>query len=99
MLPIREGPAPWQAGRCYLLEGVIAMTVPSNRGERTVLSYVKLDFLGDWEYTGDDYAFRPVGPEAELLVVTEEPTGSLVTYWFLVRRRADPPGGGSYDTD
>jgi hypothetical protein len=73
--------------------------LPHNRGERTVLSYVKLDFLGDWEYVGDDFSFRPVGVQADLLVVTEEPTGSLVTYWFVVRRRDSPPGGGPYPTD
>ena len=42
-----------------------------NRSERTVLTYVKLDFVGDWEYHGDTYSFRPVARRAELLVVTE----------------------------
>ena len=27
-----------------------------NRAERTVLAYVKLDFVGDWEYHGDTYS-------------------------------------------
>ena len=70
-----------------------------NRSERTVLTYVKLDFVGDWEYHGDTYSFRPVARRAELLVVTEAPTGNLVTHWFVVRRRPDPGGGGLISTD
>ena len=70
-----------------------------NRGARTVLTYVKLDFIGDWEYHFDEYSFRPVREKAELLVVTEAPTGTLVTHWFVVRRRPDPGGGGVYTTD
>jgi hypothetical protein len=50
------------------------------RSERTVLTYVKADFVGDWEYHGDTYSFRPVARRAELLVVTEAPTGGLVTH-------------------
>jgi len=48
--------------------------VPSNRSERTVLTYVKVDFHGEWEYHFDEYSFRPVRETAELLVVTEAPT-------------------------
>jgi len=69
-----------------------------NRTARTVLTYVKLDFQGEWEYDYDEYSFRPVGTRATLLVVTEAPTGSLVTHWFVVRRRPSPPGG-VYPTD
>ena len=58
--------------------------------ERTVLTYVKLDFCGEWEYSGVEYAFRPVNDRAELLVVTEAPTGQLITHYFVVRRRPDP---------
>jgi hypothetical protein len=32
-------------------------------------------------------------------VVTEAPTGKLVTHWFLVRRRPDLPGGAINNTD
>lgn len=70
-----------------------------NSSERTVLTYAKLDFVGDWEYHGDTYSFRPVARRAELLVVTEAPTGNLVTHWFIVRRRPDPGGGGVITTD
>jgi hypothetical protein len=69
------------------------------RSERTVLTYVKLDFVGDWEYHGDTYSFRPVARRAELLVVTEAPAGNLITHWFVVRRRPDPSGGGFIPTD
>lgn len=71
----------------------------SNRGERTVLTYVKLDFLGDWEYYFNDYSFRPVGRSARLLVVTEAPTGNLVTHYFVVRRRPAPSPSGVQTTD
>jgi len=73
--------------------------VPSNRSERTVLTYVKVDFHGEWEYHFDEYSFRPVRETAELLVVTEAPTGTLITHWFVVRRRPDLPGGGIVTTD
>lgn len=73
--------------------------VESNRSEHTVLTYVKLQLQGEWEYNGDEYSFRPVDPRAELVVVTEAPTGTLVTHWFVVRRRPDPPGGGVVTTD
>ena len=46
-----------------------------NVSERTVLQYVKLDFQGDWEYSADSFAFRPVGKVADLLVVREGATG------------------------
>jgi hypothetical protein len=71
----------------------------SNISERTVLSYVKLDFRGEWEYHFGEFSFRPVEPEAELVVVTEAPTGTLITYWFIVKRRPDPPDGGIMETD
>jgi hypothetical protein len=71
----------------------------SNRTERTVLTYVKLDFQSEWEYHFDEYSFRPVKDRAPLLVVTEAPTGSLVTHWFWVRRRPDLPNGGVNTTD
>ena len=71
----------------------------SNRTERTVLTYVKLDFQDEWEYHFDEYSFRPVREKATLLVVTEAPTGSLVTHWFVVRRRPDLPNGGVNTTD
>lgn len=70
-----------------------------NVSERTVLQYVKLDFQGDWEYSADSFAFRPVGKVADLLVVREGATGILETYWFHVRRRPDPPNGGFFPTD
>jgi hypothetical protein len=70
-----------------------------NRGERTVLKYVKLDFVGDWEYYGDSFSFRPVGRQQELIVVREGATGMLETYWFVVRRRPDLPDGGINTTD
>jgi hypothetical protein len=59
--------------------------------ERTVLTYVKLDFRGEWEYFISNYGFRPAKEKAELLVVSEAPTGNLVTHYFIVRRRPDPP--------
>jgi hypothetical protein len=71
----------------------------SNRTERTVLTYVKLDFQGEWEYHFNEYSFRPVRAQATLLVVTEAPAGSLVTHWFTVRRRPDLPNGGVQTTD
>jgi hypothetical protein len=71
----------------------------SNRTERTVLTYVKLDFQGEWEYHFDQYSFRPVRAQATLVVVTEAPTGSLVTHWFVVRRRPDLPNGAFNTTD
>jgi hypothetical protein len=71
----------------------------SNRGERTVLTYRKLEFAGDWEYFGDEYAFRPVGRTAELLVVTEGATGVLETHFFLVHRRPNPGPGSFLTTD
>jgi hypothetical protein len=71
----------------------------SNRAERTVLTYVKLDFQSDWEYHFDEYSFRPVKDQAPLLVVTEAPTGSLVTHGFLARRRPDLPNGDVNTTD
>ena len=71
----------------------------SNRTERTVLTYVKLDFQGEWEYHFDEYSFRPVRAQATLGVVTEAPTGSLVTHWFAVRRRPDLPNGAVNTTD
>ncbi len=67
--------------------------------ERTVLTYVKVDFLGQWEYHGSDYAFRPVNRSAKLLVVTEAPTGQLITHFFVVRRRPDPSPSGTVTTD
>ena len=67
--------------------------------ERTVLTYVKLDFQGSWEYNGSDYGYRPAKREAKLLVVTEAPTGQLITHFFRVRRRPDPPSGGHIPTD
>ena len=73
--------------------------VEINQTERTVLRYVKVEFRGAWEYSGDSWSFRPVKDEAELLVVIEAPTGQLETSWFVVRRRPDPPGGGFYSTD
>ena len=75
------------------------MPVQSNRGERTILTYVKLDFRGDWEYFFGDYSFRPVGKTAELLVVTEAPTGTLVTHFFRVRRRPAPGPSSVLETD
>jgi hypothetical protein len=74
------------------------MPVPNNRSERTILRYVKLDFRGAWEWDFDEYSFRPVGKEAELLVVSE--IGNvLVTHSFLVRRREHSPDGGVWTTD
>jgi len=67
--------------------------------ERTVLTYVKLDFSGQWEYHGADYSFRPAGRSAKLLVVTEAPTGQLITHYFVVRRRPDPSPSGVITTD
>jgi len=76
-----------------------AAPVMANRSARTVLTYVKLEFVGEWEYHFDTYSFRPVLRTGELLVVTEAPTGELVTHWFVVRRRPAPPGGGVFPTD
>jgi hypothetical protein len=73
--------------------------VQSNRSERTVLNYAKLEFRGEWEYHFGEFSFRPVDPEAELLAVTEAPTGTLITHWFVVRRRPDLPSGGIQTTD
>lgn len=70
----------------------------TNYAERTVLTYVKLDFQGPWEYYFDTYSFRPVDKRAKLLVVTEAPTGDLVTHWFVVRRRPSP-NSGVFTTD
>jgi hypothetical protein len=75
------------------------MPLIPNRGPRTVLTYTKLEFQGDWEYYFDEYSYRPVKATAPLLVVTEAPTGFLTTHWFSVRRRPDPGGGGVYTTD
>ncbi len=41
----------------------------------------------------------PAKDKAELLVVTEAPTGKLITHYFIVRRRPDLPGGGYVKTD
>jgi hypothetical protein len=73
--------------------------IPSNHGERTVLTYRKVQFIGDWEYFGNEYAFRPVGPRAELMVVTEGATGVLETHVFIVRRRPNPAPGAIQTTD
>ena len=67
--------------------------------ERTVLQYVKLDFIGAREYNGSDYGFRPAGKKAEFLVVTEAPTGTLITHYFIVRRRPDPSPSSRIPTD
>ncbi len=67
--------------------------------ERTVLTYVKLDFQGEWEYHGSQYAFRPAKEKAILLVVTEAPTGQLITHYFIVPRRPDPSPSGRIPTD
>jgi hypothetical protein len=66
---------------------------------RTVLTYAKVEFVGDWEYFFDEYSFRPVGRSGGLLVVTEMPTGTLVTHFFIVRRRPDLPNGAVNTTD
>ena len=75
------------------------MPLVSNRTERTVLTYTKLDFQKEWEWYFDEYSFRPVSKSAPLLVVTEAPTGKLVTHFFIVRRRPDLPNGGVNTTD
>ena len=75
------------------------MPLVSNRTERTVLTYTKLDFQKEWEWHFDEYSFRPVSKSAPLLVVTEAPTGKLVTHFFIVRRRPDLPNGGVQTTD
>ena len=75
------------------------MALVPNRGPRTVLTYTKLEFQGDWEYFFDEYSYRPVGRRAWLLVVTEAPAGSLMTHWFDVRHRPEPGGGGVFTTD
>jgi|GEM_PF-5122133 len=67
--------------------------------ERTVLTYVKLDFRGEWEYSGSNYGFRPAKGKAELLVVTEAPAGRLITHYFIVRRRPDPSPSSRIPTD
>jgi len=67
--------------------------------ERTVLTYVKLDFIGEWEYNGSAYGFRPAKDTAELLVVTEAPTGKLITHYFIVHRRPDPSPSSRIPTD
>jgi len=74
------------------------MAVPNNRSERTVLRYVKVDFRGAWEWDFDEYSFRPVGKQAELLVVSEA-GGALFTHYFVVRRREHSPDGGVWTTD
>lgn len=66
---------------------------------RTVLTYVKLEFRGEWEYFCSNYGFRPAQEKAELLVVTEAPTGKLVTHYFVVRRRPDPSPSGFIPSD
>lgn len=67
--------------------------------QRTVLTYVKLEFRGQWEYHGSTYSFRPAGKKAELRVVTEAPTDSLRTHVFVVRRRPDPGPHSRIPTD
>ena len=71
----------------------------TNKAERTVLTYVKLEFRDEWDYRYGEYSFRPVADKAELRVVTEAPTGDLITHIFIVRRRPDPGGGGIQTTD
>ena len=61
---------------------------------RTVLEYVKLDFIGEWEYYFDEFSFRPVADKGDLIVVREGATGVMETYWFVVPRPPDLPGGG-----
>jgi len=73
--------------------------VALRRAGRTVLTYVKVEFVGDWEYYGAEYSYRPVDRTGGLLVVTEMPTGTLVTHWFVVRRRPDLPNGAVNTTD
>src|SRR5262249_30116461 len=75
------------------------MPVTPNRTERTVLVYTKLEFQKEWEWDFDEYSFRPVSKSAPLLVVTEAPTGKLITHFFLVRRRENLPNGGVNTTD
>jgi len=75
------------------------MPVTPNRTERTVLVYTKLEFQKEWEWDFDEYSFRPVSKSAPLLVVTEAPTGKLITHFFMVRRRPDLPNGGVNTTD
>ena len=55
--------------------------------QRTVLEYVKLDFLGEWEYDRQTCSFRPARQEGELRVLREAAPGLLETQWFVVRRR------------
>ena len=61
---------------------------------RTVLEYVKLDFIGEWEYYFDEFSFRPVADKGDLIVVREGATGVMETYWFVVPRPPVLPGGG-----
>jgi hypothetical protein len=76
-----------------------------NQAERTVLTYRKLEFGGDWESIGSnsdtvsENVFQPVRRQAELLVVTEGATGVLETHWFIVRRRPTDPHGMRYLND
>jgi hypothetical protein len=54
-----------------------------------VLTYYKLDFIGEWEYSGENYDFRPIADQEDLFVVTEAPAGSLRTHKFTVHRGSD----------
>jgi hypothetical protein len=58
----------------------------------TVLQYVKLEFRGEWRFDHDDYAYKPLEREGELIVLRESPVGTLETYWFRVQRRNDAAG-------
>jgi hypothetical protein len=53
----------------------------------TVLQYVKLEFRREWRFDHDNYAYKPLEREGELIVLRESPVGGLETYWFSVQWR------------
>jgi hypothetical protein len=59
--------------------------LPLDNGTHTVLKYVKVVFLGEWEFSGRSVSFIPLlASKGELQVVVEEPVGELITYEFIV---------------
>lgn len=65
--------------------------MPLARGAHTVLVFKETQFLGDWtRWSGTQMVgYTANGARNQLLVVVEDPTGTMRTYFFLVGRDSD----------